>query len=196
MSNYFGTKKEKIIQAREKGEKELQEHLIKNRISVIPTNQMDSVGAPMLQGIKKLILPDKFCCIMPTGKIIQNNFWVEVKDKPQFDWWAITGFDERLLEHYKAVQKNTKMPVLVVFRDNKEWEERVKTIRRYFTFKDNEGNFVWYGEWLDKLIPYAKTRFDKKQQVSIIAFPVSCMRPIDLIIDELKNQTIFIKGWD
>jgi hypothetical protein len=194
MSKYFGTKMDKIKQAEIYGEKDCEEFLIKQGVMVVPTNIASRKGSPLLLGKKYVPLPDKQCFIQPNGKLIQNNFWIEVKDKPQYDRFPQTGFNESQLEYYLEIQEKTDWPVIVVFRDSLEWEERAKQYRKPWSFKNEDGSYAWYGNFLNELIPYGNTH--KARDVDVIVFPINKMKKLEELISQLKNQCLLIsKGW-
>jgi len=97
----------------EDGEKQVAEYLLQKGASIIPFYQFDPNAAPyLLFGGKKYILPDLFCTKNKEAFFVEckrKNRWVSFKGRVE------TGFTDRLLQDYKAIQEITGIHIYTCF---------------------------------------------------------------------------------
>jgi len=159
---------------------------------------------------KGIISYGKNICVLPD--IEDAKFWIELKCKNRRLFYNDTGFSERLFDEYCAVQKITKKPIIIAFKNaGKErllWQakelgysEDHPAVQQALygeygvcaKFVDGNGVPDWYGGFLSDLELSRKKNGVTKQTANNngelnIYFPLSVMRPISEVLKELQKR--------
>ena len=137
------------------------------------------------------------------------NFWIELKCKNRRVYYNDTGFSERLFNEYCGVQKLTKKPVIIAFKntgkqallEQSQLKENDAIMQNALygeygictNFVDKQGNPDWYGGYLCDLELARKqnkvtNQVAKNNGETNVYFPLKVMRPISVVLKELQKQ--------
>jgi hypothetical protein len=159
-------------------------HIIPTRDSIVTMAREESIILPDLQGVHK------------NGQ----NYFIELKNKNRRMFFNDNGIDYDKAEAYLKAQETFGFRVLIVFIDDeKEWSKNPKYSNIKSWFKDEDGQCVYYGNWIDKLHqetpenPITITVGEGGRKVK--CFPLKNMQKLTEIFRERQTHLNFSKGF-